>query len=142
MSIIKTTPLQNSTIMKTYAERGEINLSPEYQRMGGIWSLEKKQLLIDSIINNYDIPKIYFHELGNDDKYDFSVIDGRQRLEAIWDFMNDKFTLSHDFKYFKDPQQRLGSLAYSDLAQQHLKIRIDFDSVVLPIVVVMTDDID
>ncbi|MEA2017358.1 MAG: DUF262 domain-containing protein [Campylobacterota bacterium] len=142
MSIIKNNPLQNATIMKMYAEKDEINLNPDYQRMGGVWSLEKKQLLIDSIINNYDIPKIYFHELTNSSTYHSSVIDGRQRLETIWEFMDDKFTLADDFKYFKDDSKKLNSLAYSDISDKYKKIIIDFDSVTLPIILVQTDDID
>ncbi|HEN3664370.1 TPA: hypothetical protein U5E42_004211, partial [Yersinia enterocolitica] len=54
MSYIETTPLKNSTIMMLHAEKDEIQLSPEYQRLGGIWNKEKKQLLIDSILNDYD----------------------------------------------------------------------------------------
>lgn len=142
MSTIRTTPLNHPTIMKIYAERDEINLEPEYQRKGSIWSLEKKQLLIDSIINDYDIPKIYFHELQNDAKYQYSVIDGRQRLQAIWEFMDGVFPLASDFKYFKNPEFNLTSLKYNDLAKLFPKIRINFDSINLPIIVVQTEDID
>lgn len=141
MSTIRTTPLNHPTIMKIYAEKDEINLEPEYQRKGSIWSLEKKQLLIDSILNDYDIPKIYFHELRNE-KYQYSVIDGRQRLQAIWEFIDGVFPLSDDFKYFKNPDLNLESLTYNDLANKYPKIRINFDSINLPIIVVQTEDID
>lgn len=141
MSIINTTSMNHSAIMKIYAERNEIDLSPEYQRKGNIWGIEKKQLLIDSIINNYDIPKIYFHELTNN-KYEYSVIDGRQRLEAIWGFMNGEFALADDFKYFKNPKLELQSIKYNDLANKYPKIRINFDAFNLPIVIVQTDDND
>ena len=63
MSYIETFPVQHSTILSTYSERDEIIVNPEYQRKGGVWTTEKKQLLIDSILNKYDIPKIYFHQL-------------------------------------------------------------------------------
>lgn len=142
MSSINTVPMNHSAIMKIYSEKDEIDLEPEYQRKGGIWSLEKKQLLIDSIINNYDIPKIYFHELQNETKYIYSVIDGRQRLETIWGFMDGEFSLANDFKYFKDPQLNLSSFTYNDLAKEYPKIRVNFDSFNLPIVIVQTDDID
>ena len=141
MSTINTIPMNHSAIMKIYAERTEIHLEPDYQRKGNIWSLEKKQLLIDSIINNYDIPKIYFHELDNNE-FEYSVIDGRQRLETIWGFMNGEFSLSDDFKYFKDENLNLKSLTYNDLAKEFPKIRINFDSFNLPIIIVQTDDID
>ena len=39
MSYVETATLKNSTIMFLYSEREEINLSPEYQRMGGVATL-------------------------------------------------------------------------------------------------------
>ena len=50
-----------STVLYIYSERDGLELDPAYQRLSDIWTLEKKQLLIDSIINGYDIPKFYFH---------------------------------------------------------------------------------
>lgn len=148
MSYVETSVLKNSTIMLLYSERSEINMSPEYQRMGGIWTTEKRRLLIDSILNDYDLPKIYFHALSPDEisqtGFRFAVIDGRQRLEAIWGFMDGDFTLASDFEYQRDPQLNLGSLSYEDIAKQHPKIRVKFDSFVLPVVTVSIEgnDID
>jgi Protein of unknown function DUF262 len=148
MSYVETSTLKNSTIMWLYSERAEINMSPEYQRMGDVWTTEKRRLLIDSILNDYDIPKIYFHALSSETFSEsglrFAVIDGRQRLEAIWAFMDGKFTLASDFEYQRDQLIELGGLSYVDIANQYPKIRIKFDSFVLPIVTVSIegDDID
>ena len=60
MSYISTFPKKNSNILRLLYEKDAINLNPEYQRNGEIWPLEKRQLLIDSILNDYDIPKLYF----------------------------------------------------------------------------------
>ena len=65
MSYIKTAPKKNSNILRLLFEQESINLNPEYQRNGDIWTLEKRQLLIDSILNDYDIPKFYFHILNS-----------------------------------------------------------------------------
>ena len=54
--------IQQSTILYLYSDRKHIKIDPEYQRMGDIWTIEKRQLLIDSILNGFDIPKIYFHK--------------------------------------------------------------------------------
>lgn len=144
MSYIETHLLKNSTIMWISAERSSIRLDPPYQRSGDVWTLDKKQLLIDSILNDYDIPKIYFHSYSRDEKlstnFTHSVIDGRQRLEAIWGFIDGKFALSLDFELQKDPAQNLKGLGYQDLAKEFPRIRIQFDSFVLPIVDVITDD--
>jgi hypothetical protein len=144
VSYIETFPVQHSTIMRLYSEKDEIMLSPDYQRMGGVWTLEKKQLLMDSILNDYDIPKIYLHAFSREQKkadgFAYAVIDGRQRLEAIWQFIEGKFTLSDDFKYQDDESLILARLGYSDIARSFPKIKIKFDSFVLPVVGVDTDD--
>ena len=43
--------LRISSILYLYSRRSTISIDPEYQRMGGVWTLDKRQLLIDSIIN-------------------------------------------------------------------------------------------
>jgi len=92
--------------------KGKIDPKPAYQR-GAVWSLEKKQLLIDSLLRGYDIPKFYLRMLNTGDKYESEVVDGQQRLRAIWDFMESLFPLGResidfdnmdnlDGKYFKE----------------------------------------
>lgn len=146
MSYIETSPIKNSTIMLLYSERAEILLDPPYQRMGGVWTREKKQLLIDSILNDYDIPKIYFHQYSREARsssgISYAVIDGRQRLETIWGFIDGKFTLASDFEYQRDPELTLAGLSYEDIAKEHPRIKIKIDSFVLPVVAVDTDDED
>jgi hypothetical protein len=147
MAYIRTFPLQNSAILRLNAEKDRINVEPWYQRRGEVWTLEKRQLLIDSILNDYDIPKLYFHLLtsGQQNKcgdFDYAIIDGRQRLEAIWSFADDGFALSDDFFYLPDPKVKAGGLTYSQLGSQYPKLKIRFDSFTLPVICVETDDID
>lgn len=149
MSSLKTHPLQNSAILRINSERELIKVDPEYQRQGEVWNLEKKQLLIDSILNDYDIPKLYFHHLMQwystdfgQGKYRYAVIDGRQRLEAIWDFVDGKFAIGDDFKYLEDPSVQVSGLTYTALAEKAPKLKVRFDSFALPVILVETDDID
>ncbi|HMA62770.1 MAG TPA: DUF262 domain-containing protein [bacterium] len=145
MSSIKAYPMQNSAILRINSEKEFIDIDPWYQRQSDVWTLEKKQLLIDSILNEFDIPKLYFHVLlpkENDSEFDFAVIDGRQRLESIWDYMNDEFPLSDEFEFFKSEEVDAKGLTYSDLASKYPKLKIRFDSFSLPIICVETDDID
>lgn len=146
MATIKTYPLPNSSILRLNSEKELINVSPDYQRQGGIWNLEKKQLLIDSILNDYDIPKLYFHSLTPQQKlelsvdYNYAIIDGRQRIEAIWEFIEGEFPLSDDFDYQADSRVEAAKLTYLDLAKEYPKIKIRFDSYTLPVTLVETDD--
>lgn len=148
MATIRTYPMASSTVLRINADREIIEKAPDYQRRGEIWSLDKRQLLIDSILNDYDIPKIYFHALTDKQKkksksrFEYSIIDGRQRLETIWAFINGEFPLDNDFEYLKDSTIKAGSLTYPDLAKKYPRLKINFDSFVLPVMLVETDDID
>lgn len=147
MSYIRTYPLANSAVIRIYSEKERINVEPWYQRRGEVWTLEKRQLLIDSILNDYDIPKLYLHAFTSRDRseygnFDYAIIDGRQRLEAIWDFAEDGFPLSDDFVFLADPKVDAGGKRYSELSSAFPKLKIRFDGFSVPIVCVETDDID
>lgn len=70
-------------------KRKLIDTNPDYQRPA-VWTNAQKQLLIDSILRDYDVPKIYLHKKQDGT---FSVIDGQQRIRAIWEFYDDGFSL-------------------------------------------------
>lgn len=146
--ILKIYSLTDSGILYIYSIRDKILINPEYQRMSDIWTLEKRQLLIDSILNGFDIPKLYFHKglqkpiKTRNKLFDFSIIDGKQRLETIWAFIDNKFTLSEDFILFEDETVKAKNLSYSDLSNEHPKLKLIFDQKPLPIISVETDDTD
>ena len=91
-------------LIKLHKHRAEIDLAPEYQR-GKVWSKDKQQLLIDTIIKKMHIPPIYFRVLENG--Y-YECVDGQQRCTAIFDFLDTSFPLSKKYsgelggKYFRD----------------------------------------
>lgn len=80
-------------IQKFTTLKDKIDPKPQYQR-GEVWSEPKKQLLIDSILNKYDIPKIYLRHLVGKGMFDYEVADGQQRLKAIWGYLADKYPLA------------------------------------------------
>ncbi|MFE8962331.1 GmrSD restriction endonuclease domain-containing protein [Streptomyces iakyrus] len=64
-----------------------------------VWSVAEKQLLIDSILDGYPIPLILLAErpeIHGSGKYE--IIDGMQRLDAIFSFIEQKF--EYDGMYF------------------------------------------
>jgi hypothetical protein len=69
-----------------------IDPSPQYQR-GQVWRLSDKQLLIDSILRGYDIPKLYLRKTSGA-IYQFEVADGQQRLRSIWEYLDDVYPLA------------------------------------------------
>ncbi len=68
-----------------------LKLDESFQRNGGIWGKKNKSLLIESVVLNIPIPSIY---LSEDKEGTLIVIDGRQRLSTLFDYMDDKFRLS------------------------------------------------
>lgn len=70
-----------------------LNPTPEYQR-DSVWSRPQKQLLIDSIIRGMDIPKLYFRSLPPNSHFDYEIIDGQQRVRAIYEFRKNGFPLN------------------------------------------------
>lgn len=69
-------------------------LNPDYQR-GEVWTKSQKQLLVDSLLNNIDIPKIYLREIKKG-SFEFEVVDGQQRLRAIFEYLSGVFPLDVD----------------------------------------------
>ena len=68
---------------------------PDYQRDAEQWDSRKKSLFIESILNNLTIPAFFFCE---DENRNYEVVDGQQRLSTIWDFFENKLTVSDDPK--------------------------------------------
>jgi len=69
-----------------------IDLDADYQRER-IWSREDQEKLIDSIIQNIDIPKIYLARIEGRENFDFECIDGKQRMATLLNFFKpDKST--------------------------------------------------
>jgi hypothetical protein len=66
--------------------RERIDTESEYQR-GQVWSVAQRRLLIDSLLRGYDIPKIYLRKLPDGGSRLYEVVDGKQRLTAIWGFL-------------------------------------------------------
>lgn len=66
------------------------------QREDGQWDKSQKALLIDTVLNGFLIPHIYIIKEGTEDFSPMSVLDGKQRLTTLHEFVNDKFVLPKD----------------------------------------------
>lgn len=136
------------TLSWWYGERENLDLAPVYQRRSGLWSKEDKAFLIDSILNHFDVPKIYVADFTfvntslNRRKKSYAVIDGKQRLEAIFDFFDGTLFLSPNFVYFSDPSLKLAGLGYKDLKATYPKVASDFEQFNLSVMSVITDEED
>ena len=102
------------TLSHWYSERETIDMNPSYQRRGDLWPLRHRQLLLNSIINSYDIPKIYLADFTymtsslNEGRKPYAVIDGKQRLKTIFDFFDDALLLDDTPVYMDREEYHFG----------------------------------
>lgn len=97
---------RSHAVDKLYKRRDRIEI-PDWQREE-VWSLKQKQQLIDSMLLGWKIPKLYFL-VTNRNPTEYEVVDGQQRLAAIFDFKEGEFSLS------KSSSERFNAAKYDDL---------------------------
>ena len=127
--------------------RDRIQINPLYQRLSNIWAMDNRQLLIDTVLNDFDIPKLYLHKFNEPlrkggKNYDYAIIDGKQRLETMWAFIDGSIALAEDFQYFKDSTVKAGNMKYSELGREYPDLKVQFDSFQLTAVCVETDELE
>jgi hypothetical protein len=80
-------------------------LEPNYQRRE-IWKDDKKTAFIESLYMEIMIPPIYVVEIPGEDllsENKYEVVDGKQRLTAILDFVSGKLVLAEkSLEYYND----------------------------------------
>lgn len=95
------------------AQRGQLNLDPSYQRRS-VWSTFDKRFFIDTILHNYPAPPVFLHKTLDDaGRATYHVVDGKQRLQTIIDFTENKIRVPDNFS-----DDRLRKLRFSDLDQE------------------------
>lgn len=119
----------------TYGIRERIDTNPDFQRPA-VWSTSQKQLLIDTILRDFDVPKLYWRKTGSKpDIYD--VVDGQQRLRAIWEFFDGGFRLPKDADEIDG--EIVANCKYDELPDE---LRMRFDVYALDVVVLEDTDED
>src|SRR5256885_11560176 len=115
--------------------KSRINTNPDFQRPA-VWTTSQKQLLVDTILRDYDVPKLYWRKLdGKPDRYD--VVDGQQRLRALWSFFAGEFKCSKDAESIDEVD--IAGCTYEELPDE---LRMRFDIYPLDVVVLEATDDD
>lgn len=89
----------------------QITLNPEFQRRGR-WDNKRRSRFIESLIMNVPVPPIF---LGEDEYGMYVVLDGRQRLTALHEFLSNTFALTGLTVW-----SELNGKRYSDLVREGL----------------------
>ncbi|HEX4435581.1 MAG TPA: DUF262 domain-containing protein [Solirubrobacteraceae bacterium] len=73
------------------AHSSQLDLEPPYQRKS-VWNLEYQQYFIDSILKNFPSPAVFLDvTITAAGRSIYHVVDGKQRLTSILDFVQDRF---------------------------------------------------
>ena len=73
-------------------EKGKVKYDNAVER-SLVWDIEKKSLLVHSMIYGYAIPAMYF---TRDESGVYDSLDGKQRSNTISEYLHDEFALSTD----------------------------------------------
>ena len=74
--------------------RDLLDLDPPYQRRS-VWSQAYKDYFVDTILLDYPAPAVFLYEdIDEDGIAQYSVVDGKQRLSTVLDFLGNDFPVS------------------------------------------------
>ncbi|MCY2979253.1 MAG: DUF262 domain-containing protein [Planctomycetota bacterium] len=95
---------------------GQLDLDPPYQRKS-VWNLKDRRYFLDTIFGDYPSPQVYLHKLDVPDKTVYAVVDGKQRLQTIFKFIDDEISIDPEMK-----NERLKGKKWSELDKNERQI--------------------
>ncbi|WP_285446023.1 DUF262 domain-containing protein [Xanthomonas sp. fls2-241-TYG-148] len=88
---------QDITWLIDLSRNGKLNLDPPYQRRS-VWTRKDKQFFLDTILRNYPSPAVFLHkEITENGLSTYHVVDGKQRIQTILEFVSDKLRAAKEF---------------------------------------------
>ena len=126
-------PMSIGEILSNY-EAGEINLSPEFQRLYR-WKDDQKSKFIESIFLGIPIPSIFVSQQGDGT---WNVVDGVQRLSTILEFTNNLETKTEELILSKVPL--LSSLEGMTWEQMPIELKRKFRKEKLTFNIIKTEN--
>ncbi len=102
-------------VIKHWRDEGFLDMETPYQR-GDVWGPIRQRNLIRSILSGIPIPSLIVNVRDWDDDYSIAVIDGKQRMTAVLNFVDSQLDVpgewfglgaSHDvfFRHLDKPKQ-------------------------------------
>lgn len=110
------TTTQDITWFLDLFDTEKIDLDPPYQRRS-VWTRKDKQYFLDTIFKKYPCPAVFLHKTQDDKgRATYHVVDGKQRLQTIFDFVSNKIPLGMDIG-----DERLNGKRWKQIEDAELK---------------------
>lgn len=107
---------QNVTWFWDLYSRRMLELDPPYQRRS-VWNQEYKDYFVETILLHYPAPAVFLYEEISDEGHaTYAVVDGKQRLNTIFEFVSNEFPVGE-----KCVVQRLRGQYFKDLSSEDKK---------------------
>ncbi len=75
----------------------QIDMDPPYQRRS-VWNPKDRRFFLDTVFRGYPCPPIFLHKtLGPSQETIYAVVDGKQRLQTLFLFVDGQIALAEDF---------------------------------------------
>ena len=115
--------------IRDWSDAGRLELQPDFQRRE-VWAMTAKVMLIDSILSDIPLPKVFLSKVMRAGSTYRIVIDGQQRISTILDYLRDRFAL--DAPYSGPNDGKKFSELDEDTQNKILQYRIDFNEATNP----------
>lgn len=117
----------------TLFEKRQLNLSPGFQRKS-VWKEKDRKKLIDSIIRGFPLPAIFLYKREDEKTGEnvFDVIDGKQRLESIFLFLKNKYSVQIEGEtiFYRNLLSQRKQNIIKDYNLNIVSVEGDFDAII------------
>ena len=103
--------------ISTMFEKQDLIVDDTYQRRS-VWNEKDKIRLIETILLNLIIPELFFWKAETDPETGASIthiVDGQQRIKAIYSFVNNEFKLKSQCLLDEDVKKLYGNKFFKEL---------------------------
>ena len=119
----------------TMFDEGKLIVDDTYQRRS-VWSEKDKVRLIETILLQLVIPELFFWKADTDPETGIStthIVDGQQRIKAIYSFINNEFKLKPQYLLDEGSQEKYANKYFKDLDTETRKTFWNYQLMIIEI---------